>query len=262
MTGSDDYFYFVAGGDANICLPNALSTTSGAYFPMENEGIAIVATDTPWEGNFLPICWVECYSYYAGGDYDVPLGYYPGDPPLAVFGNCDVPSIIWDIACLGVMGVGANTGAECCPEAPVSWACCFFDGTCGMLTEYDCTSQGGDFMGDSVTCDDDPYPCIMPPIPGACCLESGECAYIGEEDCTAIGGEFLGELFPCEPDNPCPQPTVACCLDDELCLELTADECTSQGGFPEPYPSTCDPNPCLGSPANDDSWGSIKALYR
>lgn len=261
VTGSDNFFYFVAGGDANICLPNALSTTSGAGFPMENEGIAIVATDTPWAGNFLPIYWAECYSYYAGGDYEVPLGFYPGDPPLAIFGNCDVPSIIWDIDCLGVMGIGAVAGAACCPDIPVFGACCFEDGSCLDLTEYECLSTGGTEWHMDIPCDQ--FECPQPPEEGACCIESGECFFIFMDACAAIGGEFLGEGITCEPDNPCPPPVVACCFEDYSCLELTADDCVAQGGVPEDYPSVCDPNPCEEpTPASEDTWGSIKALYR
>ena len=257
VTGTDEYFYFVAGGDANICLTNALSTTSGAGFPMENEGIAIVATDIPWDGNFLPVYWAECYSYYAGGDYIIPLGVYPGDPPLAVFGNCEVPSIIWDIECLGAMGVGAEPGVQCCPpDAPIEGACCLTDGSCQDLEETDCINLDGDWLGEGTDCDT--AHCAQPF--GACCLEDGSCQDLTEDDCLALTGVWEGMGTACATTD-CPQPTV-CCVGVDCYIVFNEQECDALQGMWYPGEDACEPNPCEIVPTNGDTWGSIKILYR
>ena len=244
VTGSDEYFYFVAGGDANICLPNALSTTSGAGFPMEHEGIAIVATDTPWAGNFLPVYWAECYSYYGGGDYNIPLATYPGDPPLAVFGNCEVPSLIWDIECLGAMGVGNDPGQSCCPVAPpTEGACCLQNGDCLDVDEADCLAQDGVWYGLGTDCatTDCPQPV------GACCFEDGSCDELTRDDCLAAGGDYTGDGYDCD-EVDCPQPFGACCFEDGSCQDIPEADCIAQNGAWEGMGTECATTDCPQPP--------------
>jgi hypothetical protein len=253
-TGFQDLWYFVEFGP---CLINALENSTGGW-PGSGQGTAVVATDIPWEGNFLATYYFIGYGYYQD---IIPLDVDPA-MNFAGFGNCEVPADTWDAVCLGAMGIGTE-GAYCCPPAPGEpWACCFQDGSCLMMFEYDCYEAGGiEWMGEGVTCDDDPYPCEVPPEPGACCdPNTGDCYFILEVDCDAIGGDFLGEGVSCDP-NPCPPPPIgACCINVYECFELSEYECGQQNGdWMGLIP--CDPDPCP-TPADDTSWGSIKALYK
>ena len=245
----DETFYFTEYG---ACLPNHLEITTNGW-PGAGEGTAVVATDIQWEGNFVAVYHFLGYCYYST---EIALDVDPAQN-FAGTGNCNIPPQIWDAVCLGVMGTGDNLGAECCPEAPALFACCFDDGSCELLTEYDCDQAGGVFHPEWDYCE--PNPCPPPDEPGACCLETGECFFILEEDCGAIGGDFLGQGIPCEP-NPCPQPTV-CCVGELCYIVFSEEECIALDGDWYPEWDTCDPNPCP-TPSGGDTWGSIKVLYR
>jgi hypothetical protein len=85
---------------------------STAGWPGPNEGTAVATMEAGiWAGNFVPIYWFAGYAY---GAAVIPLGV---DPPTgdAVFGNClDYPEI-FDITCLGAMGIFTD-GIACCPQ--------------------------------------------------------------------------------------------------------------------------------------------------
>lgn len=246
----DGLFYFTEYGP---CLANALENSTGGW-PGAGEGTAVVATDTQWEGNFVATYYFLGYTYYTTR---VALDVDPAQN-FAGTGNCDVPAQVWDAVCLGAVGTGDDMGNPCCPSVPEPEACCFEDGHCEMLLEYECGVAGGIFYAGDVC---DPNPCPQPPVPGACCIETGECFVLLEADCAAIGGEFLGEETVCDP-NPCPQPPVAVCCVGEDCYILNEYECADMQGVFYPDWDVCDPNPCIPTPADDNSWGSIKALYR
>jgi hypothetical protein len=244
-------WYFVEYGP---CLINNLENSTGGW-PGPDQGTAVVATDVPWDGNFVATYYFIGYGYYAD---IIPLDVDPA-MNFAGTGNCDVPAVTWDAVCLGAVGIGGVAGAYCCPPIPQDpEACCFEDGSCMMMLEYDCGVAGGEFYGG--VCE--PNPCPQPEEPGACCDEfTGECFFILESDCATIGGLFLGEGIPCEP-NPCPQPEPwACCVDIYFCYMLSEYECGLQNGDFQGEGVTCDPDPCP-TPADDSSWGSIKALYK
>lgn len=251
--GFNGLWYFVEYGP---CLVNNLETPTGGW-PGPGEGTAVVATTDQWDGNFVATYYFIGYGYYAS------LMQLDIDPAqnFAGMGNCDVPAQTWDAVCLGAMGVG-QPGVYCCPPPPQDpEACCFPDGSCLNLLAYDCGVAGGETVPGAL-CEDDPYPCEIPDQPGACCnLDTGECYFILEDDCNLIGGDFLGEGITCVPDNPCPiPPEWACCVNIYECVILTAYECDQQNGdFFDGQ--TCDPDPCP-TPADDSTWGSIKALYK
>jgi hypothetical protein len=95
-------------------------------------------------------------------------------------------------------------------------------------------------------------------LTGACCTTVNECLQLTQPECVALGYRFVGG--PCEP-NPC-LPVAACCIEHE-CLLTDREDCTAMGGVFLPEFPTCDPNPCEPyTPAEDASWGTIKAIYR
>jgi hypothetical protein len=243
-------FYFTEFGP---CLENNLEISTSGW-PGAGEGTAVVATDIQWEGNFVPVYFFTGYTY---NTTRIQLDVDPAQD-FAGTGNCDVPALLWDAVCLGAVGTGDDMGEPCCPPmGPDPEACCFEDGTCELMLEYECGVAGGVYYGGEC----DPNPCPQPVLPGACCIETGECFVLLEEDCNTIGGEFLGEETVCDP-NPCPQPPVAVCCVGEDCYIINEYECADMQGEFHPEWDTCDPNPCLPTPADDNSWGSIKALYR
>lgn len=95
---------------------------------------------------------------------------------------------------------------------------------------------------------------VYPASPSACCYEDGSCELTLEADCEGIF--HPGET--CDP-NPCPPPMGACCFEDGSCVEMYDEQCVD-GYWILLY--SCDPNPCIESPAESPSWGEIKTLYR
>ncbi len=247
----DELFYFTEYG---ACLPNHLEISTDGW-PGAGEGTAVVATDIQWEGNFQAVYHFLGYTYYTTR---IQLDVDPAQD-FAGTGNCDTPPLIWDAVALGAVGTGDDMGEAVCPPAgPDPEACCFEDGSCELMLEFECETAGGIFYGGPC----DPNPCPQMPQPGACCIETGECFFVLEDDCNTIGGEFLGEGTVCDP-NPCPQPPEAVCCVGEECYIVNEFECADMQGVFHPEWDTCDPNPCEDPvPADDNSWGSIKALYR
>ena len=91
---------------------------------------------------------------------------------------------------------------------------------------------------------------------GACCYDDGHCQFRHMDYCSGL---FLpGES--CYP-NPCVQPLLRACCDDQQNCTLTYEyDCDGTWLADEPY--CYNPNPCLPSPADEQSWGEIKTLYR
>jgi hypothetical protein len=206
--------------------------------------------------NFEPIWWFEGYAYGPGyGSTVVQLGV----DPATDFGgwyNCESPPGEFAATCFGAMGVNAD-GVYCCPEPQEpEFACCYPNGDCEVLTEEECLASNGEVYYDYLTCT--PNPCPQPPE-FACCFENGECVLTTVETCEVAGGEVYYDYLTCEP-NPCPQPTV-CCVEENCFIVLTEEECFNMGGDWHPEWDTCEPNPCIIA-TDDDSWGSIKAMYR
>jgi hypothetical protein len=76
-----------------------------------------------------------------------------------------------------------------------------------------------------------------------------------------VGGEFLGAGTLCEP-NPCP---AVCCYGDTWhdCMITLQADCEAMHGYWHPEWTSCEPNPCeIYTPAENTSWGQIKAMYR
>jgi hypothetical protein len=107
-------------------------------------------------------------------------------------------------------------------------ACCYADGSCGdELTEAECSSEGGAYMGDGTTCSG--VQCV--PDTGACCFPDGSCADdLTEAECSSEGGAYMGDGTTCS-GVQCVPDTGACCFPDGSCADdLTEAECSSEGG--------------------------------
>ena len=96
--------------DWGACHPNELeiSTTN---WPGPNEGTAVVATDTQWEGNFQAVYYFVGYAYFQG---QIPLGADPAQSFVG-FGNCDTPAIVWPAEDVGMLGLFSD-GSTICPD--------------------------------------------------------------------------------------------------------------------------------------------------
>ena len=141
--------------DWGACLPNELeiSTTN---WPGPNEGTAVVATDTRWEGNFPAVYYFSGYAYSQG---QIPVA---EDPAKAFggFANCAVPGERWEPQ-YGAIGIFQD-GASVCPgvvptdelemlfhEYP---AVCCLGNSCSVLLERDCQALRGTYYPDRVFC--------------------------------------------------------------------------------------------------------------
>jgi hypothetical protein len=103
-------------------------------------------------------------------------------------------------------------------------ACCLPNGTCSVLAVADCGNQGGQYLGDGVSCTG--ANCVAQT--GACCKPDGTCvAGQTSSQCTSQGGTFQGAGTAC---GNCPQPTGACCFSNGNCLNFTSANCTTAGG--------------------------------
>ncbi|MBD3236432.1 MAG: hypothetical protein GF330_07000 [Candidatus Eisenbacteria bacterium] len=118
----DDFFVCPPEGTGALQWP-----TPG--WPGPNEGVMVTRTGSiGWQGNFVPIYHFTGYAYGAG---IIPLARDPqtGD---AAFCNCIEPYELFDIECLGGMGI-ATDGIECCPEGGPSRAAASSWGTIKRL---------------------------------------------------------------------------------------------------------------------------------
>ncbi|MHC4413948.1 MAG: multicopper oxidase domain-containing protein [Planctomycetota bacterium] len=118
-------------------------------------------------------------------------------------------------------------------------ACCFGDGNCQVLTQSDCSNQGGAYEGDGTDCD--PNPCPQPT--GACCFGDGSCLVLEPGDCSDQGGNYQGDDTDCNP-NPCPVETGACCFNNGNCTVVSESDCTDQGGAYQGNDIACTPGLC------------------
>jgi hypothetical protein len=237
------------------CFPSGGLEIPTAGWPGPNEGTAIVTTDIPWSGNYVPVYFFGGYTYGYATDIEITL-----DPPTAFvgFANCLAPpqTYMIEVDQLGILGVNMDGYVPEFPGVPEG-ACCVGE-DCYFVPEAECITMGGEYLGNGVLCE--PNPCLI--LDGACCV-GGLCTVVEEAACALLGGEFLGAGTVCEP-NPCP---AVCCFimpsGSHPCEILLQADCDAQGGFWHPEWISCDPNPCEEfTPTEDASWGSIKNLYR
>ncbi len=135
------------------------------------------------------------------------------------------------------------------PSAPQMGGCCV-DGDCSITTESDCSDAGGNYLGNSSTCDD--VDCTQ----GACCKD-GDCSITTSEDCD---GTYQGDGTTCD-DVDCGEATSgACCIDDD-CSILSPAGCSDAGGVYQGDDITCDDVTCGTPPCGgcffDDGMGGF-----
>ncbi len=93
------------------------------------------------------------------------------------------------------------------PGGAATGACCLGNGSCSVVTQTNCTAQGGTYQGDGTSCT--PNPCPQPT--GACCLAGDVCQVLTQTQCTSQGGVYQGDGASCTP-NPCTNQPVTVTL--------------------------------------------------
>ncbi|MCK4305192.1 MAG: hypothetical protein KAY24_13230 [Candidatus Eisenbacteria sp.] len=184
-----------------VCASGDPQEIPQAGWPGPNTGTAIVATDSAWVGNYVPVYYFGGYAY--DGTTVIPLAEDPSQiTPFGGWASCDQPQPYkWAATVFGAMGInGDGTAAE--PTAVETHACCV-QSTCLMRTEDECTAMGGEFLPEIDSCD--PDPCAGPPL--HVCCDGSVCFLITEDECTTMGGDWYPEWDTCEP-NPCVEPAV------------------------------------------------------
>jgi len=89
------------------------------------------------------------------------------------------------------------------PPVSPTGACCAANGTCYIVTAFDCGLQGGTYQGNGSACV--PNPCPQPT--GACCTAGAVCTVVTQAQCDALGGLYQGNFTTCTP-NPCTPTTT------------------------------------------------------
>lgn len=179
------------GACGNFELP-----TSG--WPASGEGTAVTWASAQTT-LLTEIYWFAAYVYSTD---DTRLDLVPNPSHGAYFADDSIPSQLDPIVAFGSFGFGMD-GVLPCPENLPVGACCFPDGSCEVLFDFDCVDASGVFQGDGTVCD--PNPCSQPPI-GGCCI-GADCLYMSSFACDELGGSYLGEDIPCDP-NPCIVPVI------------------------------------------------------
>ncbi len=149
-------------------------------------------------GSLIPVYW---FVLSATG-----LGFFELTPnPLpnmgGQFANSDVDPRVESVTGFGRIGFGEN-GTLPEPGHPEPLGVCCVENGCYTLSEGQCASFGGTFLGNASKCSH--APCGVLAVRGACCLPSG-CEQLTGVDCVKRGGVFLGEVVRCD-SIPCPKP--------------------------------------------------------
>jgi len=253
-----------------ICNPpqgalTILTADPDPAWPEPNSGISMAATvrteEGAWSGNFKPVYWFAGYAYGTTvvSLVDMPMSGLMSIVPLP--GHVAYEQAEWNIAeAGGAMGMNTPGKAVCPGAAEATGACCTdFGTTCAVLTQADCAAQSGTFMGADTVCD--PSPCTLL---SACCVETS-CFMLSETECTeGYGGlSFPGEV--CLADGGTRNCTLFACCVGSACFMFSETDCISGGGTWHPGVL------CIGepggtmdctTPAEEHSWGSVKAAYR
>jgi len=106
-------------------------------------------------------------------------------------------------------------------------ACCFANGSCQFITAAQCSTAGGVYQGNAVTCVQAGCPA---PI-GACCVNGFCTGDVSQAECLATPGATWGGDGTSCGTFVCPIPLGRCCLPNNTCVEMiSAADCGAQGG--------------------------------
>jgi hypothetical protein len=120
----------------------------------------------------------------ASGDVSVPVG--AGDVIGFRVSSVD-----------GIFGPGVVTISNfSLSGTPPTGRCCLGDGTCIVVTQGACNTQGGTYGGNGTDCS------ASCPQPGRCCFFGGTCSLMMPAACAAAGGAYTAGQT-CQGD-PCP----------------------------------------------------------
>ncbi len=78
---------------------------------------------------------------------------------------------------------------ECVMPDPTGACCVGLD--CSVITQTDCKTSGGTYLGDDTTCEDDPCTAT-----GACCIDTN-CSVVSQSDCESANGTYFGDDSSC-----------------------------------------------------------------
>ncbi len=114
------------------------------------------------------------------------------------------------------------------PGGAPTGACCFASGSCSVLTQTNCTTQGGAYQGDGTSC----TPNLCPQPTGACCFGDGTCQVLTQSQCTSQGGFYQSDGSSCTP-NPCSgaQQVVLVSVKDNTLYEDAAGSISNGAGI-------------------------------
>jgi hypothetical protein len=186
---------------------------------------------------FLLSAWPEvktwCGTEFGLGDYDPYCYIFTSFGPCTPGGNLEIPTDYWP-------GPGEGTAIVTTDLAwhgnwePVYYFMGYsYYGDCQVPFDVDPPTGFGGWGN-----------CEVPPQPF-------------DATCFPAMGILMEGVECCPPDIP----IAVCCVGEE-CFLTDEDECDALGGEFHPEWDTCEPNPCLPSPAENTRWGTIKAIYR
>ena len=88
----------------------------------------------------------------------------------------------------GECDCGCSPADPDCPSTTLTGACCFANGACSVTTSAVCSSQGGAYRGNNVTC----AQANCAADSGACCAAHGDCGAASPAGCAQFGGAYQG----------------------------------------------------------------------
>jgi hypothetical protein len=185
-----DAFEFI---HSNICLPDGLVIPT-ATWPGPNEGVALTATTTNWQGDFEAVYYFIGYQYTGTALISIS-GYDDGTYHEVQLGTATAPSIVYEItspAMLGTMGIGVQ-GYAAEIHCHDFYVCCAHQ-ECLITSESNCDAISGVFYADE-------YDCVGAPC-GACCIQAPElvCIMTTRSECeehTGYAGYWHTDVISC-----------------------------------------------------------------
>jgi len=159
------------------CYPGNGLDLPSANWPGPNAGTRLAITDSPWQGEWVPIYHFAGYVYAEPGPTLIPFDVNP-ETGFATVTHCGQEPEALDEYDLG--GLGVNT--DWAPPLPLSSACCH-GGGCSLESQSACDSLHGEWIPWALSCDPDP----CEPLVHACCV-GALCYAVTGPECAALGG--------------------------------------------------------------------------